>query len=405
MSTNVKIVLDKRFDKADKTYPLIIRISHNRRNISIPLGYSLPEKDWNENTKEVKSSFRGVSNVTRLNKLIQQKKINAMDIINQLQDSGEIENLTIKEIKSRIVARSSDATFLKFTEELISELKQAGRFGYAKSINDTLQVVKKFKNEKDFTFKQLDYKFLDQFESACRGQGMKINSIAVFMRTIKMIYNRSIKAGIVKRELYPFTGYKIKTTKTKKRAVRREVIETIEKLELQESTRIWHSKNYFLFSFYAMGINFADLARLKMSNIVEGRLEFTRQKTKKHYSIKINEPIQNILNLYVVNKNENDFIFPIISRGGNSELEYRDVTEKRRIHNKLLKEIATLCGIESNLTSYVARHSWATIAKRKGVPVAAISEGMGHGDVKTTEIYLDSFDKEVLDDYNDLITG
>lgn len=405
MSTNIRIVLDTRFEKVDQTYPLIIRISHNRRNISIPLGYSLLEKDWNEQSKEVKSSFKGVSNVTRLNKLIQQKKINAMDIINQLQDSGEIENLTVKEIKSRIINQQSEQTVFSFTEQLIAELKDAGRYGYARSINNTLQAIKKFSSAKDFTFKQLNYMFLTNFENACLKDGLKINSIAVYMRTTKMIYNRAIKAGIVKRELYPFLGFTIKTTKTKKRAVRREVIELIEKFEPVVNTRIWHAKNYFLFSFYAMGINFADLARLKMSNIVEGRLEFTRQKTKKDYSIKVNKAIQEILDLYCTNKHEDDYIFPIITRAGNRELEYRDVSEKRKIYNQMLKEIANLCGIESNLTSYVARHSWATIAKRKGVPVAAISEGMGHGDVKTTEIYLDSFDKEVLDDYNDLITG
>jgi len=405
MSTNIKILLDKRKQKSDKTYPLIIRIIHNRKSISIPLGYSLVENDWNDDANEVKKSYSGVSNTTRLNKLIQQQKINAMDIVNQLQDSGEIDNLSVREIKNRIVSQKSGISFYTFSEEIIEEMKGAERFGYARSINDTLQVVRKFKKNTDFTFQQLNYTFLVQFENDCRGRGTSLNSIAVFMRTIKMIYNRAIKAGIVKQEQYPFKGYKIKTTKTKKRAVRRDVISLIENLILPEQSRIWHAKNYFLFSFYAMGINFADIAHLKMNNIIDGRLEFTRQKTRKDYSIRISNPIQNILNLYCKNKNAEDYIFPIITQEGLPEQEYRQFIGKRRMYNIKLKEIANLCGIESNLTSYVARHSWATIAKRKGVPVAAISEGMGHGDVKTTEIYLDSFDKEVLDDYNDLITG
>ena len=363
------------------------------------------ENDWNDHANEVKKSYSGVSNTTCLNKLIQQQKINAMDIVNQLQDSGEIDNLSVREIKIRIVSQKSGISFYTFSEEIIEEMKGVERFGYARSINDTLQVVRKFKKNTDFTFQQLNYTFLIQFENDCRRRGTSLNSIAVFMRTIKMIYNRAIKAGIVKQEQYPFKGYKIKTTKTKKRAVRRDVISLIEDVILPEHSRIWHAKNYFLFSFYAMGINFADIAHLKMNNIIEGRLEFTRQKTRKDYSIRISSHIQNILNLYCKNKNAEDYIFPIITQEGLPEQEYRQFIGKRRMYNIKLKEIANLCGIESNLTSYVARHSWATIAKRKGVPVAAISEGMGHGDVKTTEIYLDSFDKEVLDDYNDLITG
>ena len=405
MSTNVKIILDKRKQKIDKTYPLILRIVHNRKSLSFSLGYSLLEKDWNEKNSEVKKSFMGVSNITRLNKYLQKQRINALDIVNQMQDSGEINNITISELKSRIVHKSSKVTFSQFMEQTINELKKAGRFGYAKSLKDTLQIVMRFRNNEDITFQELNYKFLIQFENDCYRRGMSVNSLAVFMRTIKMIYNRAIKTGIVKRELYPFTGYTIKTTKTKKRAVSRDVIGQIEALKLPENTRIWHARNYFLFSFYAMGINFADLARLKVSNLIDGRLEYTRQKTKKEYSIKITDSIQEILNLYIKDQKSDDYIFPVITRIGYPELEYRDVVDKRRIYNKKLKEISNLCNLETNLTSYVSRHSWATIAKRKGVPVAVISEGMGHEDVKTTEIYLDSFDKEVLDDYNEMITG
>lgn len=405
MSTNIIILLDNRLQKKDKTYPLTLRIIHNRKSTSVPLGYSLLEKDWDDKAKEVKKSFKGVSNVSRLNKLIQKQKINAMDIINQLQDSGEIDNLTVKEIKSRIVTQNSNATFFQFTEDLINELKEAGRFGYARSVKDALNAVKKCNKEKDFTFKQLNYKFLIQFDNYCRGRSLKQNTIAIYMKTIKMIFNRAIKAGIVKQDLYPFTNYQIKTTKTKKRAIRRDVIELIEAVELPEEQLIWHARNYFMFSFFSMGINFTDLAHLKLENLIDGRMEFTRKKTKKDYSIKITESMQKILDLYCVGKEKSDLIFPIIKRSGNPELEFLDIREKRRIYNQKLKEIATLCGIETNLTSYVSRHSWATIAKHKGVPVAVISEGMGHEDVKTTEIYLDSFDKEVLDDFNEMITG
>lgn len=219
-----------------------------------------------------------------------------------------------------------------------------------------------------------------------------------------MIFNRAIKAGVIKKELYPFTGYVIKTAKTKKRAIRRDVITLIENIELDKGSRVWHARNYFLFSFYTQGMNFVDLAKLKPSNIIESRIEYTRQKTKKDYSIKLTDQIKTILKIYLQGKSSDDYIFPIITRVGNPELEYKDIAEKRKIYNQNLKIIAENCGINSNLTGYVSRHSFATIAKHKGVPISVISEFMGHSDARTTEIYLDSFDKEVLDDYNLLIT-
>ena len=207
----------------------------------------------------------------------------------------------------------------------------------------------------------------------------------------------------MKRDFYPFSGYKIKVSKTRKRAVRRDVIKLIEDLELPEGSKLWHTRIFFLFSFYTMGMNFADMARLKLENINDGRIDYTRQKTRKKYSIKINASIQEIIDQYIEKKEPAEYVFPIILRHGNKSQEFKDVSEKRRKYNQYLKDIAILIGIETNLTSYVARHSWATIAKHKGVPIAAISEGMGHEDVKTTEVYLDSFDSEVLDGYNEQI--
>ena len=404
MASNVKIILDTRRSKSDQTYPLILRFIHNRKSVSMPLGYSILQTDWDEEKGFVLKSYKGISNISRLNNWIHKQRVNAMDIINKLQDTGEIERMSITEIKARIVHNRSEVTFFDFTDEIINELVSAKRFGYAQSVRSVLTLVKKYRNDKDFPFEEMTYKFLVSFENYCRGKGNTTNSIAVYMKTIKMVYNRAIKAGIVKREMYPFINYTIRLTKTRKRAVQGDVIRKIEELELQKGSRLWHSKNYFLFSFYTMGINFADMARLKIESIVDGRIEYTRQKTKKEYSIKVTIPMKRILDLYIPEKKEDDYIFPIITRIGDPVLEFKDVAERRRINNKKLKEIGELVGMETPLTSYVARHSWATIAKRKGVPVAAISEGMGHEDVKTTEIYLDSFEKEVLDDYNEMIT-
>lgn len=132
------------------------------------------------------------------------------------------------------------------------------------------------------------------------------------MKTVKIIFNRAIKEGIVKRDFYPFFGYKIKIAKTRKRAVRRDVIKLIEDLEQPEGSKLWPAWNYFLFSFYTMGMNFADMAKLKLENINDGRIDYTRLKTRKKYSIKITRAIQEILDYYVGKIDQSNYIFPII---------------------------------------------------------------------------------------------
>lgn len=391
--------------KSDKTYPIILRIFHYRKSTSIPLDYSILEKDWNAKDSVIKKSSKIVSNTTRLNNYLLKQKTNALDIINQLEDTGEIHNLSVNEIKSRITNKTAKIPFFIYTEKIIEEYRDMKKFGNARVYKSSLTALRTFRKDIDFPFHELNYNFLKRFESYCIKRENSINTISVYMRTIRALYNKAIKEGYAKQEFYPFKKYKIASAKTKKRAVRRDVIERIEKLVLEENTRIWHAKNYFLFSFYNMGLNFSDLAQLKKKNIVAGRIEYTRSKTGKEYSIKITPKSRSILKPYLKGKQIDDYIFPIIKRIGNPELEFRDILDRRRIFNKNLKDIAKLAKIEANLTSYVSRHSWATEAKRKGVPTAVISEGLGHESETTTQIYLDSFDKEVLDDYNEMITG
>ena len=152
-----------------------------------------------------------------------------------------------------------------------------------------------------------------------------------------------------------------------------------------------------------MGASFIDLAFLKVDNINAGRIEYKRRKTGKLHSIKITEPLQEILYKHLKGKRTGDFILNVI-KSDDVKKQYVNVRDElRRYYNRRLKEIGELCGLESELTSYVARHSFATIAKFKDVPVSVISQALGHTNLETTETYLAEFDIAVLDDYNELI--
>ena len=246
---------------------------------------------------------------------------------------------------------------------------------------------------------------LIQFETWHLAKGNSINSLGVYMRSLRAIYNKGVKAGVVPKELpYPFAEYKIKTKPTAKRAISYESVKKIMDLELSESHPCFHERNIFVASFLAYGMNYADLAMLKLSHVADGRLTYHRQKTGKIYDIKITPQLDEILSYYMKGKTTDDFIFPIVKRDS-SELQYRDVMWARRRYNVKLKEIGKLAGLDTPLTSYVARHTFASLANHQGIPVSAISHMLGHSDLKTTQVYLESLSSKALDEYNLVITG
>ena len=403
MAVIAKIILDHRRMRRNNTYPLYLRVWFKRTNINISLGYTIPGDDWDDTNERVLKSCTLVSNITRLNNYLAKQKTNAYDIITQLQDRGELSSLSAGELKERIINKNKSVSFFEYTDEVIEGLKAARKFGNAAAYQNCLNAIKSFQNDVDLDFDQISYKFLTRFETYFLSNGNSINGLSFLMRTLRAIYNRAIKEGYASRDLYPFGSYKIKKEPTRKRAIRIEDLHKIRDKSLPEGSELWHTRNFYMASFYLMGISFIDMARLKVENIMNGRIEYRRHKTGKLHSIKISPQLREILDHYIKDKAKSDHIFPLIKRPGNLELEFKDIRNQNKMYNKNLKDLASSCKVETNLTSYTSRHSWATIAKRKGVPTAIISEGLGHTNEHTTQVYLDSFDKEVMDEYNESI--
>ena len=403
MRTSVSLLLDVRRAKSDGTYPLILRIIHNRTISQIVLGIYLLPKDWNEEKRIIKTSYQGTESIARLNNRIRVKKNELSDFINDLDEKKILDTIKVAhEIKELFERKPELISFYNYTEKLIADMKKAHRIGNARSYSFVLSVIKKFRGDKEMTISDVTYSFLLDFETYHYAKGNKVNSLAVYMRTIRAIYNRAIKDGLVEQELYPFKNYKIKTKKTQKRAIGMDAIKSIIDLSLMPSHPLFHTRNFFLLSFYMRGIPFADLVQLKMSNIIGGRIYYQRKKTDKPYNIKITDEIQSILNVYISDKKREDYIFSVIKRD-DPEGVYKDIEWARHRYNKKLTKLAEACGIDENLTSYVSRHSFATRAKNLGIPVATISDMLGHESTRTTEIYMASLPDDVMDDAHALI--
>lgn len=399
MKTNIVITLDTRRGKKDGSFPLVMRLGHNRRTISIPIGISLKEKDWDQKNRIVRKSYQGVATVNRLNNLIQKKRSEAMDLIMKLHETNQLDILSVRDLKDRVYQPAAHESFFDFAGQLVAELKKSNRFGTARSYQGVLNVLEKFLGGKTLPFRSINYQFLTRFETYHFSKGNTANSLSVYLRAIRAIYNQAIKSNVIEKELYPFNAYKIKSLPTEKRALRWEYLKKIIELEIAWDHPCFNARNYFLASYMMYGMNFSDMAYLKKTDIKDGRIQYRRKKTNKVYDIKVTDSLKRILDYYINSQREVEYIFPIINRV-DPTLQDRDIRWARIRYNRKLKSLALLCGIEQNLTSYVSRHSFATQAMLQQVPINAISSMLGHSSLKTTEIYLSNLPSNILDDYN-----
>ncbi|MCM4174195.1 site-specific integrase [Arenibacter sp. TNZ] len=400
MKTNITLSMDTRRKRKDGMCPIIFRLSHHRKTIAISTGFAVPPEYWNNKNREVKRTYNGVSSVARLNNLLIKKKTELRDGINELEENGQLEGLSITELKNTLTKPTNTISFFDFTDQLISEMEEANRFGNAKAYRCALGALKNFNKKEFLRFEEMTYTYLKRFETAHLKKGNSINGLSMYMRTFRAIYNKAIHQGVVSADSYPFKKYKIKSEPTAKRAISIEKIRRILNLELEPGTPLFNTRNYFLCSYLMNGISFIDMAFLKLDNIIDGRIQYRRQKTARYYDIKLTPQLSSIMDCYLMGKDKTDYIFPIVKRKEMQD-QFKDIQWERKRYNKRLKEIATLCEIEEHLTSYVSRHSMATNLILNDVPINALSKMLGHSDISTTEIYIKNLPTHIMDGYQE----
>ncbi|MGK7390265.1 MAG: phage integrase SAM-like domain-containing protein [Candidatus Cyclobacteriaceae bacterium M2_1C_046] len=425
----LNLMPDPRYNKTDKC-PLVIRISHKGIPKYLKTGFILNSKEWDEKRKQIKSSF---PNSVRANSKVQRKMSLAQDVLSD--HDAVLKELTADQITNQIIQRfeendkeklppthslapQSQKTFLKqYGEKIIARYKKANRFGMVGSFEDALVTFLKFYGNNNLLLTDIDETFLEDLEADYLGQGLKLNGLGTKLRAVRRIYNLAIKDKDTElnETHYPFgkSGYSIRTEKAKKRAINLEAIQAIRDLDYPINSTRWHHRNYFLFMFNMRGMNFIDLAFLPTDAIQGDRLKYKRTKTKrgnsvKEFNIKITEEAQYILDYYADPKNDKGLTFPImrdVIDSADKEYIYKLYQNRLRNHNRRLAFIGEAVGLTENLTTYVARHTFATAGLHKGISKAQIGDMLGHTNYYTTEAYFDDFDKEVLDDAADQILG
>ena len=375
--------------------PLKIRICKDRKTRYVNLGVSTKVEDWDFEKNRPKPTC---PDRELFEKLISNKISEIRSEIVELKSEGKEFSATtlVEKVTNPIKLTTVGALF----KEHLRSLEEEKRTGYRLSIQQTYNSLLKFNRHLDIPFSEMDVNWLKKYEIWQRKQGKSENTIGIRFRNIRMIFNLAVNMGLAKQEDYPFRKFKVSKLQqeTMKRALTKEDVHTI--MDFPTAGKDFYVRlaiNLFTFSYFMGGINFVDMAHLTEKNLVNGRLVYHRKKTGKLINLPMQERAMLALEEY---KGTNKpYLFPILSTRHKTEQQ-----KANRLHkvitkvNKVLKEIGKELNIPIKLTTYVARHSYATVLKRAGVATSIISETLGHSSERVTQIYLDGFENNQIDE-------
>lgn len=399
-STSIDVILYKSKVLANGEHPLMIRVTRHRKVRYKSLGLSCSPKHWNFAKNELRKSHPEYNELQSYieNKKNEFNKVRTDFIIKEKQYSAS------SLIETAAGPAGAPMTVQGFFRETIDNLVLEKRIGNANVYRDTLRALTKFHGKRDLMFNEVDFRFLSRFTTFLRQNEVLDNSISVYFRTIRSLYNKAIKCQIAYQEDYPFSKFKISEhfkNQPSRRAISKEDIHRIKEVDLNIGTGIYEARQYFLFSYLARGINFVDIAYLKWSGLEGDRLIYERKKTGTSFTLKLQQPALDIIEYWrpLTETGGNEYIFPILS----SKKHYTPTQIDNRVHKVLtqvnlnLKKLGELAGIKTKLTTYVARHTYATVLKKSGVSTTVISEALGHKSESITNVYLKSFENEVIE--------
>jgi integrase len=404
MSASVKIVLFESKTLNSGECPVLLRVIKNRKTKYINLGFSCKPAEWDAGNNQFKSRH---PNAAKRNIILAKERNRAMEIIDQYHTEGvdftldQFENTfrgiapeptTPQEVKPNVYLLLSDK---------IDKLTRSKKVGNARLYRDVQKSFFKFNPNKNLSFSDLTVVMLENYEVWLRENGCTDGGISVRFRTLRAIYNDAIKKEYANANEYPFKKFGVNRLKSEgiKKALTREEVRLVENLDLAKYPNYTFSRHLFVFSYYTRGMNFVDMMKLRWSDIFDDKITYIRSKTGRPFVLKIVPPVQTILDYFKSQPSNTDYVFPILLVEGLNPTQINDRKHKILTRfNRELKEIAQIVGIQKRLSSYAARHSFATNLKFSGVAISIISESLGHRTQEVTETYLKSFENSVIDE-------
>lgn len=415
----VRLILDTRSrSKSRKSglYPVVLKIIHHKVGL-IYMGARTSKSGWDDKNHQLRKSAYDNRNLNcdYENRRLDEKFYQAKSVVDELGDS--VEHLDVKRLREYVEKAwdenpnsdlkkkvENEISLEMWGQRLIKRKLAANLPNTAKWLRGGINAITAFNAQKDIMLYDITVSFLKDFEAHHLSKGNSKNTISIYLRAVRSIYNSAISEDRFIPLKNVFQHYKVPRTKrTRKRALLKEELRKIKALEYPEGTVMWHAWNYLFIMFYCRGMNFIDLVKIKAKDFKDGRLSYGRSKTGEPFSIAITEDLQKIMQYYIVRKKPNGYLFPNYNDG--STEQFQKYKSQRRRMNERLKLMAEEAGVTTELTTYAIRHSWATIAKYTGISTALISEGLGHSSVKTTEVYLKDFENAALDEITEKVAS
>lgn len=292
---------------------------------------------------------------------------------------------------------TKETSLFSFMHSVIIQLRQLGKIRTSETYTATLKSFMEFREEHDVPLDGVNSDLMLLYEAHLKAKGVRMNTISFYMRILRAVYNRAVEKELTPQK-YPFRHVYTGVDKTVKRAVPVKVIKALKELNLSMKSSLDFARDMFMFSFYTRGMSFVDMAYLKKTDLQNGILTYCRRKTGQRLTVKWEKCMEEIIKKYP--SNSSTYLLPIIKEQGNERKQYDNALH---LVNYRLKDLSGMLKLQRPLTMYVARHSWASVAKVRNIPLSVISEGMGHDSEKTTQIYLASLEASVVDKANKMI--
>ena len=403
MITSVKLMLNKSRILNNGSYPLVFQVIHNRRKKLLYTGYRMKEEVFDESEGKIMNGVGSTFTATEVVKMNRElrKMRNQIDIrIRQLERTRE--EFAVEDILTQNAFGTGKSQFylLRYINAQIERKQELKKVGMAAAYKSTRSSLAKFIGRPDVRMSEVDLAFVRRYEDFLYSNGASGNTVSYYLRNLRSLYNQAVTDGYHPRGEYPFAKAQTRPAKTVKRALSRTDMQNLADLNLENEPELEFTRDLYLFSFYAQGMAFVDIVLLKKTDICNGVLTYSRHKSKQLIRIVVTPQMQGVIDKY---NTENEYLFPIISG------EYASGYQKYRLAlgriNRHLKKIAVVADIKVPLTTYTARHTWATLARDYGAPISVISAGLGHTSEEMTRVYLKDFDVSMLNQVNSMVTN
>lgn len=374
---------------------LYFQIIQNRVIRQMNTDYKIYAYEWDAEIESVVVSGARANILCSIRERMEWNLSRFERIVRQLEQ--ERRKYTADDVITLFHKVTKETSLFSFMHSVIIQLRQLGKIRTSETYTATLKSFMEFREEHDVPLDGVNSDLMLLYEAHLKAKGVRMNTISFYMRILRAVYNRAVEKELTPQK-YPFRHVYTGVDKTVKRAVPVKVIKALKELNLSMKSSLDFARDMFMFSFYTRGMSFVDMAYLKKTDLQNGILTYCRRKTGQRLTVKWEKCMEEIIKKYP--SNSSTYLLPIIKEQGNERKQYDNALH---LVNYRLKDLSGMLKLQRPLTMYVARHSWASVAKVRNVPLSVISEGMGHDSEKTTQIYLASLEASVVDKANKMI--